>query len=716
MNINFWQKYSETNSLKLFSNFKVRRVLWGLLFYVITVAILGISLLPGRLQLEENQPSPRKFEAQQSLVYESEVLTEQAREQAARDVDPVLKVDKGVIGEMEHSIRNYFTQIKALQDDQALNEKEKKAWIKEKIGLELPEESMEALLTADKNTLDYLEKQAVQIMRRYMEPGVQQAAVPTARQNIIGEVELLAIDKNFQEVMQAIFAGTDFQETLVYDPVATAQKRQEARAEVGPVQVTIKKNEKIADVGEILTPTKIEALQRLGLLKAQTTYVNFLGLAVFILVIFALIVFFLHQYRREFLSDERFLILLGLLLTLGLVLTRVFSGFSGTSETAMSLGYLVPTAAVTMLIAILLDTKLAIFMAVVLGLFNGVVNGYQFNFAVAALVGGITGVYSVSHLSQRGDLVRSALYIAAANVLTILAFGMMLNYTLVRLAIALSFGVANGLLSSVATIGTLPFLETAFGITTSVKLLELSNPNQPLLKRLLIEAPGTYHHSILVGNLAESAADAVGADSLLARVGAYYHDIGKIRRPYFFIENQIHNSENPHDKLAPTLSTLIITSHVKDGLELARENKLPEVIKDFISQHHGSSLITYFYHKAMEGDKTENILEGDFRYEGPKPKSKETAIVMLADSVEAGVRSLKSPTPGRMEGFVRKVIKEKLEDGQLEECELTFRELDTIAQAFVRILSGIFHSRVEYPDQVLKEIERRKAKDATVRK
>jgi len=253
-------------------------------------------------------------------------------------------------------------------------------------------------------------------------------------------------------------------------------------------------------------------------------------------------------------------------------------------------------------------------------------------------------------------------------------------------------------------------------LTTSSKLLELSNPNQPILRRLLMEAPGTYHHSIIVGNLAESAADAIGANSLLARVGAYYHDIGKIKRPYFFIENLINNNENPHDKLAPTLSTLILTAHIKDGLEFAKEYKLPKIITDIIAQHHGTSLISFFYHKAAENEKAENLNKADFSYEGPKPQSKEAAIVMLADSVEAGVRSLKNPTPGRMEAFVRKVIKDKLEEGQLEESDLTFRELDTIVQAFLRVLNGIFHSRIEYPDQVLKEIERRKVKDGAPRK
>ncbi|MDP3051779.1 MAG: HDIG domain-containing protein, partial [Eubacteriales bacterium] len=222
------------------------------------------------------------------------------------------------------------------------------------------------------------------------------------------------------------------------------------------------------------------------------------------------------------------------------------------------------------------------------------------------------------------------------------------------------------------------------------------------------EAPGTYHHSIIVGNLAEAAADAVGGDSVTVRVGAYYHDVGKIRRPYFFIENQM-GAENPHDKIAPGLSTLILTSHVKDGVEMAREQKLPEKIVDIIEQHHGTSIINFFYHKALEQDEKNVVKADDFRYEGPKPQSREAAIVMLADAVEAGVRSLSNPTEGKIEGLVRKIVKDKLDDGQLEECDLNFKDLNRISSAFVRVLTGIFHRRIEYPDA--KDVERRKARN-----
>ncbi|HEY8497653.1 MAG TPA: HDIG domain-containing metalloprotein, partial [Limnochordales bacterium] len=267
-------------------------------------------------------------------------------------------------------------------------------------------------------------------------------------------------------------------------------------------------------------------------------------------------------------------------------------------------------------------------------------------------------------------------------------------------------GLANGLLSAVLALGLLPFVESLFGVVSSVRLMELCNPNQPLLRRLLLEAPGTYHHSLMVGNLAETAAEAVGADPVLCRAGALYHDVGKVRRPYFFVENQFGDA-NPHDRLNPSLSTLIIMSHVKDGIDLARQARLPEAIVEFIRTHHGTDLVRYFYMKALNAEGPDKVKEEDFRYPGPKPRTKETAIVMLADSVEASARALGRASPGRVEGLVRRVIRERLLDGQLDESTLTLQELNAIANAFSRVLTGVYHARIEYP-QLEREVQARR--------
>ena len=346
-----------------------------------------------------------------------------------------------------------------------------------------------------------------------------------------------------------------------------------------------------------------------------------------------------------------------------------------------------------MLVATLFNPNMAVFFNGIFAIFAGILTG-DVQFVLLSLISGMVGAIGIIRLTERSDLYKTALYIALINVIAIGAWGI-LNRTIWDVIwVGMLFGILNGVFSAVLTLGLLPLIESMFGVTTSIKLLELSNPNQPLLKKLMLEAPGTYHHSVMVGNLGEAAAEAVGADGLIVRVGAYYHDIGKIKRPYFFTENQF-NGENPHDKISPTLSALIITSHVKDGVEMATEAKLPPMIIDMIAQHHGNSLISYFYQKAKETD--EEVREEDYRYEQPKPQTKEAAILMMADTVEAAVRSKTGATPGQIEGFIRTLIKGKLNDGQFDECDLTFKDLDKIAETFGRVINGMYHKRIEYP-------------------
>ena len=278
-----------------------------------------------------------------------------------------------------------------------------------------------------------------------------------------------------------------------------------------------------------------------------------------------------------------------------------------------------------------------------------------------------------------------------------MSIGMLVSNDITGILKKSAFTFVGNLFAGILTIGFLPFFESAFDVVTIVKLLELSNPNHPLLKKILIEAPGTYNHSIQVGNLAEMAAEEVGGNPVLARIASYYHDAGKIKRPYFFKENQT-GRDNPHDKISPNLSTLIIISHVKDGLELAKEYNLPKVIQDVIMQHHGTTLVKYFYITMKNNsEKPEEVKEEDFRYPGPLPSSKESAIIMLADSVEAAVRSIPEPTKGKIEEMVNNIIKDKLHTGQLDNCELTLKDIDKIKKSFLKTLNSMYHSRIEYP-------------------
>jgi cyclic-di-AMP phosphodiesterase PgpH len=308
----------------------------------------------------------------------------------------------------------------------------------------------------------------------------------------------------------------------------------------------------------------------------------------------------------------------------------------------------------------------------------------------------LVAIYSVANIRDRSDLARTTSAIALTDVAMVWIVGSISGDTAPEMLTGSGWVIAMSIVATMFFwVGT-GMLERPFGITTHLTLLELSDPNKPLLRRLLMEAPGTYTHSMAAGHLAEAAAEAVHADSLFARVASYYHDIGKIRRPHFFVENQ--GVENAHDRLSPTLSSLVITSHIKDGIEMAREYRLPVTFHDVILQHHGTSLVTYFYSQVADLENPSPALETQFRYSGPKPRSKEAAIVMLADVVEAASRSLAKPTPVRLESLVQKVIDEKLQDGQLQQSELTFKDVARIEESFVKTLSSTLHARIEYPD------------------
>lgn len=706
------EKHVSTIFKKVLESLNARLAAMGVIFYICSLIILGISFMPKELDIQEDQPSPRDVFAPQGIVYESEVLTEAAREEAARSVKPSYKMDTDVLTELEEDVRAVFWEVRRIRGLEEVEDEERLLMLQQ-AGINLPEGNLYALLSTGAENVDLLEREILALLNDTFSKGVQQEALTETRQKLLEQaMELESVPEKLRPVGAVILEKLELRPNFFIDSVLTAQERQQARDSVAPVQVRIRQNEKIIGMGDVVTAADIEALEKLGLLRTRSSYTSFVGLAIVLMIAFALLLFYLYQYRRQVLMNDTHFILLGLLVIIGFGLIRGISAINigGSAEIVQLVAYLIPVAGVSMLVAILFDSTLALFVSVILAIFTGIISDNQLQYTVSAFVSSVSGIYSVYRVNQRADLAKASLYIMMTNVVTILAVGMLLNYNITMFSVALPMGIFNGVLSSVLTIGSLPFLETTFGITTSLRLLEMSNPNQPLLKRLLLEAPGTYHHSILVGNLAEAAADAVKADSLLARVGAYYHDIGKLKRPYFFIENQL-TAENPHDKLSPTLSNLIILAHVKDGLELAKEHQLPKVVTDIIVQHHGTSLVSFFYNKAVSQAKEgrhDPVSEDDFRYEGPKPQTKEAAIVMLADSVEAAVRSVQKSNPGRIEGTVRKVIKEKLADGQLEECELTFKELDVIAQAFVRVLSGFFHSRIEYPEHVLKEIERRK--------
>ena len=692
----------------------VRRGGAALLFLIALTFILAVDFVPEKNDLVVGQPSPKTFEAHRDIVFEDKNKTNELRRRAAEMIKPVYDRDPRVETAVKNDIGDLSVKVREIQADSAAETGVKADRLKGLLPFAMQDPELTALAQSTPDKTRQVESEINELLTRAMEgaEGVSQEKLEETKRTI---------DSQLSDRISAEHLGTHYENfsrgavdrylrpNVFVNYEKTREKQEEAMATILPVMITVKEQEKIIGKGEILTESHMAKLQALGLTRYQVPFTTILGICLLVAVLMTVVLLYIYQQNREIYNHAGHLYLLGIivLVVLGVGKSILLIDINKWPEFGAQLGYMVPLSAAGMLIAILLDSRLAVLVVAIMSLLLGVMTGNEIRFALVGLMGGITGVYSVSKLSQRGDLVRAGIYTSAAIVVSIFIVGLVNSVPIgLLISSSLSLGLLGGILSSILTNGALPFLESTFRLTSPVRLLELSHPNNVLLKRLLTEAPGTYHHSIIVANLAEAAADAVNGDSLLVRVGAYYHDIGKTKRPYFFIENQM-ACDNPHDKIAPTLSTLILTSHVKDGVEMAKEHRLPQGIIDIIEQHHGSGLVRYFYHKALENDRTETITEEEFRYEGPKPQTREAAIVMLADSVEAAVRSMQNRTAGRVEGLVRKIIKDKLNDGQLDECELTFKDLNAIANSFVRILTGIFHSRIEYPD-MSQEIERRR--------
>lgn len=507
--------------------------------------------------------------------------------------------------------------------------------------------------------------------------------------------------------------------SLTYNQQETELRRQQAFDDIAPVLFQVKKGEMIVREGERITAsqiTKLRALREIG--RDNRTLPIAIGLVICILVFYSTAHRFVQSSIRKYNPDVRDLLFLACTTLVFFVLVKVSlliaTGLSSTVEFVdfTSYYYAIPFAMGAMLVRIVLNSETALIFSVCVSWLVGVLFGNSLFIALYVLASSLIGAHGVRHCKARSNLYRAGVWVALVNAGMLFGMHLMAGKPLdLQLLYKVGLGLFGGLFSAVVVNGIVPLIESLFKYTTDIKLLELANMNSPVLRELMVQAPGTYHHSIIVGSLVESAAEEIGANPLLSRVAAYYHDIGKIGKPLYFIENS-GGQRNRHDKLAPSMSALILTSHVKEGVELARESKLGAPIIDIIQQHHGTALIKFFYERAKsQADPgMEQIDERDYRYHGPKPQTREAALIMLADAVEAASRTLSDPTSARIQGMVKKLINNIFIDGQLEECDLTLKDLHLIARSFNRVLGGIFHNRIDYPEPV--HIVREKKQEA----
>ena len=654
----------------------------------------------------ENGISKRDIVAQKTLTVVDVKRTEQHRKEVASKVEPVLTAaEDDFIKTNLTTMENTILQIRKKDTDAAVKLDELSILL-DLSGNPRKEFITTFLLKSDDASLHEVFDKANMTLDRILHVGISESDYEN------NDIHLLVINNMVSNVSRrqiSVISALLEQvivPNLVVDEFATEIARKNAMNSVKPYEITFQKGDKILFEGEPVTRLKRDALRQAGY-NGYELYWQGLS-AIYILVFFTtlMVLGYMKFFEKTFFEARYISISAVLSIVVAIIATVIPTGFSP---------YILPIPAYMIIMAIFLNPRVAFIATVIMSSVLAVGAQYDIQWLITFILLGMVSMITLSKIrySRRFDLIKNGLYISLAGLVVTLSI-----YLIEKCLIDVSnmlivencvFIFINGILSSIIALGLFPVFESWFGIITPYGLAELADHNQPLLKRLQFEAPGTYHHSLMVSNLCEAAAEAIGANPILARVGAFYHDIGKLKRPLFFVENQSYfGIENPHTKLNPRLSKMVITAHPKDGVELAKEYGLPPIIHNFILQHHGEGLASYFYNQAVQEEGIENVKEEQFRYTGPKPNTKETAILMIADAVESAVRSLKNPTPEEIEKIIDKIIVERLNDTQLADSPLTLHDLKVIAATFNRILRGMQHNRIKYQENLAEEFDKSK--------
>lgn len=642
--------------------------------------------------------------APRNITYEDPIATQRERERAADQAPVSYRQSEEVRQEVLNAVPAFFGEVREIRSSEVSVE-EKQSRIESAAPFYLPENALRALVFVDDSQLDQAEQYTTENLEElYDSTAVADddledtpAAVislsegrdrlsEAASRDASGDVGSLV------DVLSRGFLETNY----VVDRAATQRARDNAASQVEPVQVNIQQGERIIARGEVVDREDVVQLEALGVIGNGASWRFLLGTGLVVAAEMGVGWYFLERFGNRILRTKQVI-----RVTLAASLTILFTALARLFVELAVPAQVIPLAGLSILGTILLGPRLMFLMVVISSINVGIIAGNDFFLTAALLLSSGFAIYTAVRVSSRTQLLWAGVFIAFVTSLVMFAVSLIGENAFSAALWQGVLGLVNGLLSLMIAMALLPLLENTFNILTPMKLLELSDPGRPLIQKLLRKAPGTFSHSMQVGNLAENAAERIGADTLLARVGAYYHDIGKLEHPGYFIENQI-SGVNPHNDLSPTLSARIIRRHVKDGVEIGRAWSLPEEILGIIAQHHGTSRIEYFYRKALEEDPVTGsgnggVRESDFRY-GDLPKSKEAGIIMLADSIEAIVKSIEKPTPKRIEDVVEQTVHQKIEDGQFDQCQLTMNEIHATGEAIREAVIGFLGPRIEYPD------------------
>lgn len=677
----------------------------SLLFTMIgSVSIFMVSLLSWQFpsnkqaQLKVGQVAPTDISSPARITYPSDVLTEQARERAAQVVPEQYDSAEGRVRRQQFNrSREILAFITAIRNDPYASPELQVDYLLaiSELGLD-PDAAyrIQALSTDDWQTVVV---ETPLTLDRVMREEIRENNLTTARRRAPA-----LIDSNVNEAASEVVADLVqglIRPNSIFNEERTEEVRNQARAAVAVQQQTLERGEKIIRAGDVANAEQVEALEQVGLLQPAWDWWLLVRAVVISALLLTVVLSAIYRLRPSTLQNFQELSALAVIFVIWMLAAKLMV------IPHDWLPYLYPLAAMSMLVAVLIDLRVSLVITIGAALLVHYFSNNNFILVTYASLGALIGAIVLGRAEGLSSFLWAGLAVALSNILVFAAFNPAFvdvttsDWFTQSLPLFLALVLNGGLAASIALISYF-ILGNLFNLTTSLQLGELSRPTQPLLRQLLLKAPGTYHHTIVVSNLAERAAAAIGADALLARVGAYYHDIGKTVRPYFFTENIADNS-SPHEKLDPLTSAQIIISHVTDGIDLAQKYRLPARIQDFIREHHGRSLTQYFYTQAQRqaGDGA-TVDPTSFRYPGPNPRSKETAILLLADTCEAAVRAMRPSTREELEKFINKLIDGRVADGVLNQCDLTFKDLQTIREVFIQVLQGVHHPRVTYPEPV----------------
>ncbi|MBI5303083.1 MAG: HDIG domain-containing protein [Chloroflexi bacterium] len=669
----------------------------GALAAAALAAIFAFQPAVEPLHLAAGQASPQTILAPDRLSFPSEIQTRDAHLKAQAQVKDVYDApDARLAREQVRLASRLFDHVESVRLDSYNPSDRKLAWIATIPGLGVPSSIVSRTLMLDDAAYRRVVNETLYVLDVTMREEIRPGDVPTQTAKLASRVSLALPTDQAEAVTQ--WAKSFIIPNSFYNAQKTEEERALARARVGTITRTLEKGEAIVRQGEIVTPLAFEAISETDLLNTTTTPADYLGPAAFALILVALLAMYLARLRPAVIKQTRALWLIAFLVVLFALVARIVAQNP-------TLLYLYPVSAAAMLLAVLVDAPVALGAAWALALTVGFFAPEPFAVAAYALAGSTIAALSLGRIERLQTFLWSGAYVALTNAAVTAAFLVMdrnLNWT--EWSIALLFALSNGALSGLFALGSLFLLGKLFAITTPLELIDLARPTHPLLQKLLMQAPGTYHHSLIVSHLAEQAAHRIGADALLVRVGAYYHDVGKTFAPPSFVENQL-DGVNIHTTLEPQASASMVINHVQNGIALAKKYGLPARIRDFIPQHHGTTLAAYFYRMALKANGGATINENDYRYPGPKPQSREAAILMLADGVEATARAERPHSAEQIRAIIDRIVNERLRDGQLDESDLTLRDIVQVKEAFFGVLQGLFHPRVKYPEPPPENIE-----------